>query len=322
VILKNLLANGYRGRLVAVNPRYPTVLDQPCVASIEAAGGAVDLAIITTAPRTIAEIIAQCGRAGVRNAIVVSHPASVAANSATTERRIRDAALNAGVRFLGPKSLGIVCPHAALNATFTEISALPGDLALVAQSGAMCASVLDWATMNRIGLSLAVSLGEAMNVDFGEVLDYLANDERTRYILLHVEKIRHARRFISALRSAARIKPVILLKSGNHVGDEAADPDAAELADQVFDAAVRRAGVVVVRDLGQLFHAARALASGFHPRGSRLAILSNGTGPARMAADSARRLGIPLPALAPATVTTLKPAAARMEGPQPDRPGR
>lgn len=132
VILKNLLANGYKGRLVAVNPRYPTVLDQPCVASIEAAGGAVDLAIITTAPRTIAEIIAQCGRAGVRNAIVVSHPASVAANSATTERRIRDAALNAGVRFLGPKSLGIVCPHAALNATFTDISALPGDLALVA----------------------------------------------------------------------------------------------------------------------------------------------------------------------------------------------
>lgn len=311
VILKNLLANGYKGRLVAVNPRYPTVLDQPCVVSIEAAGGAVDLAIITTAPRTIAEIIAQCGRAGVRNAIVVSHPASVAANSATTERRIRDAALNAGVRFLGPKSLGIVCPHAALNATFTEISALPGDLALVAQSGAMCASVLDWATMNRIGLSLAVSLGEAMNVDFGEVLDYLANDERTRYILLHVEKIRHARRFISALRSAARIKPVILLKSGNHVGDEMADPDAAELADQVFDAAVRRAGVVRVRDLGQLFHAARALASGFHPRGSRLAILSNGTGPARMAADSARRLGIPLPALAPATVTTLKPLLPR-----------
>ncbi len=311
VIFRNLLASGYRGQLLAVNPRHTTLLGQPCVPDIESAGAPVDLAIITTAPRTIAEIIAQCGRAGIRNAIVVSHPAAVAANSATTERRIREAALNAGIRFLGPKSLGIVCPHAALNATFTDIAALPGDLALVAQSGAMCAAVLDWATTNRIGLSLAVSLGEAMNVDFGDVLDYLANDERTRYILLHVEKIRHARRFISALRSAARIKPVILLKSGQHAGDDELAPDAAELADQVFDAAVRRAGVVRVRDLGQLFHAARALAAGFHPRGSRLAILSNGTGPARMAADSARHLGIPLGALQADTVTALKPLLPR-----------
>lgn len=311
VIFRNLLASGYRGQLLAVNPRHTTLLDQPCVPDIESAGTPVDLAIITTAPRTIAEIIAQCGRAGIRNAIVVSHPAAVAANSATTERRIREAALNAGIRFLGPKSLGIVCPHAALNATFTDIAALPGDLALVAQSGAMCAAVLDWATSNRIGLSLAVSLGEAMNVDFGDVLDYLANDERTRYILLHVEKIRHARRFISALRSAARIKPVILLKSGQHAGDDELEPDAAELADQVFDAAVRRAGVVRVRDLGQLFHAARALASGFHPRGSRLAILSNGTGPARMAADSARHLGIPLAPLQADTVAALKPLLPR-----------
>lgn len=311
VIFRNLLASGYRGQLLAVNPRHTTLLGQPCVPDIESASAPVDLAIITTAPRTIAEIIAQCGRAGIRNAIVVSHPAAVAANSATTERRIREAALNAGIRFLGPKSLGIVCPHAALNATFTDIAALPGDLALVAQSGAMCAAVLDWATTNRIGLSLAVSLGEAMNVDFGDVLDYLANDERTRYILLHVEKIRHARRFISALRSAARIKPVILLKSGQHAGDDELAPDAAELADQVFDAAVRRAGVVRVRDLGQLFHAARALAAGFHPRGSRLAILSNGTGPARMAADSARHLGIPLGALQADTVTALKPLLPR-----------
>jgi acetyltransferase len=306
VILKNILANGYKGDLFAVNPRYSSVLGQPCLASIEKTGSPVDLAIITTAPRTIAEIIAQCGRAGVRNAIVVTNPGSVAANSATTERRIRDAALNAGVRFLGPKSLGIVSPHASINATFTEIPVTPGDLALVAQSGAMCAAVLDWASANRVGMSLAVSLGEAMNIDFGDVLDYLANDDRTRYILLHVEKIRHARRFISALRSAARIKPVILLKSGHHAGEENAELDDLELSDQVFDAAVQRAGVVRVKDLSQLFHAARALASGFHPRGSRLAILSNGTGPAHMAVDSARRLGVPVPRLQSATVSALR----------------
>lgn len=313
VILRNVLTHGYRGRVWAVNPRYQTVLGQPCVASVEEIGQPVDLALITTAPRAIPQIIEQCGRAGVRHVIIVTHPASVASNSATVERRIRDAARNAGVRILGPKSLGVVRPSLSLNATFTEIAAEPGDLALVAQSGAMCSAVLDWATMNRIGVSTVVSLGAAMDVDFGDLLDYLANDERTRYILLHVEKIRHARSFMSALRSAARVKPVILLKSGHHAGDEMTGDgeEALAMSDQVFEAAVRRAGVVRVRDLGQLFHAARALAAGFHPRGSRLAIVSNGTGPATMAADSARRLGIPLAVPTPETVTALRQVLPR-----------
>ncbi len=177
--------------------------------------------------------------------------------------------------------------------------------------------------MNRIGLSLAVSLGEAMNVDFGEVLDYLANDERTRYILLHVEKIRHARRFISALRSAARIKPVILLKSGNHVGDEMADPDAAELADQVFDAAVRRAGVVRVRDLGQLFHAARALASGFHPARQPAGHSQQRHRPGAHGGRQRPPPGHSATGAGPGHgYDAQAAAAARMEGPQPDRPGR
>ncbi|GAA3989137.1 GNAT family N-acetyltransferase [Comamonas faecalis] len=307
VIFNNLLSHAYQGRLVAVNPHHDTLLGQPCVPDIESVPVPVDLAIITTPPRTIAQVIAQCARVGIHHVIVVSHPAGVASNAAAIERRIREAALSADVRFMGPKSLGFVRPHVALNATFTDISAIPGDLALVAQSGAMCAAVLDWATMSRVGISLAVSLGEAMNIDFGDVLDYLANDEHTRYILLHVEKIRHARRFISALRSAARIKPVIVLKSGNHASDDDLDGDAAALADQVFDAAVRRAGAVRVSNVSQLFHAARALAGGLHPRGSRLAIISNGTGPARMAADSARRLGVPLATLQADTQAALKP---------------
>lgn len=307
IILKNLIDSNYQGRIVAVNPSHSTILGVPSIASIDQIDYPVDLVIITTPPRAIPEIMAQCGRVGIRNAILVTNPRSVTANAASIETRIRDVALNAGVRFLGPKSLGIVAPYSSMNATFAEITSLPGELALVAQSGAMCAAVLDWAMMNRIGMSLAVSLGEAVNVDFGDVLDYLANDDRTRYILLHVEKIRHARRFISALRSAARIKPVILLKSGNHASDEDLEPEETELSDRVFDAAVQRAGVVRVKDLSQLFHAARALAAGFHPRGSRLAIISNGTGPARMAGDSARRLGISIPVLHESTVSALRP---------------
>lgn len=307
IVLKNLIDNNYQGRIVAVNPSYSTLQGLPCIASIDLIENPVDLVIITTPPRAIPEIMAQCGRVGINNAILVTNPESVVTNATGIATRIRDAALNAGIRFLGPKSLGVVAPYSSMNATFAEINSLPGELALVAQSGAMCAAVLDWAMMNRIGMSFAVSLGEAMNVDFGDVLDFLANDDRTRYILLHVEKIRNARRFISALRSAARIKPVILLKSGNHESDKDLGPEETELSDHVFDAAVQRAGVVRVKDLSQLFHAARALAAGFHPRGSRLAIISNGTGPARMAGDSARRLGIPIPVLHKSTISALQP---------------
>ena len=308
VILRNILANGFKGKLWAVNPKHGEILGQACVPTIDQIGSRVDLAIVTTAPRTIPLIIEQCSKAGVHHLIVVSSLASGGGSSATLERRIRDAARNFGVRILGPKSLGILRPCISLNATFTEIAALPGDLALVTQSGAMCAAVLDWATMNKIGVSSAVALGAAMDVDFGEILDYLVADDQTRYILLHVERVRNARKFMSALRSVARVKPVILFKSGNHGSDDLMESPSgqAEFDDDVFDAAVRRAGVVRVQSISQLFHAAKALASGFHPRGNQLAIISNGTGPAAMAADCARTLGIPLPELAPDTITAMK----------------
>ncbi|HOW62930.1 MAG TPA: bifunctional acetate--CoA ligase family protein/GNAT family N-acetyltransferase [Candidatus Contendobacter sp.] len=308
VILRNILANGFKGKLWAVNPRHAEILGQVCVSSIDQIGSRVDLAIVTTAPRTIPLVIEQCSKAGVHHLIIVSSLAGQSGSSATLERRIRDAARNFGVRILGPKSLGVLRPSISLNATFTEIAALPGDLALVTQSGAMCAAVLDWATMNRIGVSSAVALGAAMDVDFGEILDYLVADDQTRYILLHVERVRNARKFMSALRSAARVKPVILFKSGNHGSDDLLESPSGqpELDDEVFDTAVRRAGVVRVQSISQLFHAAKALASGFHPRGNQLAIISNGTGPAAMAADCARTLGIPLPELAPDTITAMK----------------
>jgi len=307
VILRNILNGGFKGELWAVNPKYQQLLGQTCVASVDRIGSRVDLAIITTAPRTIPQIIEQCGRAGIRYVLIVTNPAGAA--SRTQERRIRDAAQSHNVRILGPKSLGIIRPLLSLNATFTDTVPLSGNLALVAQSGAMCAAVLDWATMNRIGVSSMVAMGSTFDIDLGEVLDYLAFDEQTRYILLHVEKVGNARHFLSALRSAARIKPVILFKSGElgaaGPGD-AKQPEQGLLDEAVFDAAVRRAGAIRVRGISQLFHAAKALASGFHPRGKRLAIISNGTGPAAMAADAARATGVPLAQLASTTVATLK----------------
>lgn len=307
VILRNILNGGFKGELWAVNPKYPQLLGQTCVASVDRIGRRVDLAIVTTAPQTIPQIIEQCGKAGIRHMVVVTNPAGAAGR--THERRMREAAHSHGVRILGPKSLGIIRPLLSLNATFTETVPLSGNLALVAQSGAMCAAVLDWATMNRIGVSSVVALGGTFDIDLGEVLDYLVYDEQTRYILLHVEKVGNARHFLSALRSAARIKPVILFKSGE-LGvaghGEAGLPEQGLLDDAVFDAAVRRAGAIRVRGISQLFHAAKALASGFRPRGKHLAIISNGTGPAAMAVDAARAAGVPVARFASATVATLK----------------
>ena len=212
------------------------------------------------------------------------------------------------VRILGPNCLGIIRPELGLNATFTKITANPGNLALVSQSGAMCSAVLDWAKANQVGFSSVISLGMTADIDFGEILDYLIYDSRTHYILMYVEGIRNARRFMSALRSAARIKPIILLKAGRHEAGSvaaAAHSGMAAVSDTVFDAAVRRAGVVRVRNVGQLFYAAKALASKFRPQGNRLAIITNGGGPGAMAADRAGDLGIPLAQLSNETMAAL-----------------
>ncbi len=308
VILRNILNSGFKGKLWAINPKYPQVLGQACVASVDKIGSRVDLAIVTTAPRTIPLIIEQCARAGIQYMVIVTNPAG--AGSQTQERRIRDTARHHGVRILGPKSLGIIRPLLSLNATFTDTVPLSGHLALVTQSGAMCAAVLDWATMNKIGVSSVIALGGTLDIDLGEILDYLVFDEQTRYILLHVEKVGNARRFLSALRSAARVKPVILFKSrelGTHDSNDCGQPEQGALDDAVFDAAVRRAGAIRVNGISQLFYAAKALASGFRPRGKHLAIISNGTGPAAMAADAARNANLPLAKLSETTTSTLKP---------------
>lgn len=307
VILRNILDGGFKGKVWAVNPKYQQILGQPCVATVQQIGAQVDLAIITTPPNSMPQLIEQCARAGIRHVVLITSPAST--GQASLEKRILDSARQAGVRLLGPKSLGVIRPRLALNATFTEASPLPGELALVTQSGAMCASLLDWATLQRIGVSSVVALGSALDIDFGEILDYLAHDDETRYILLHVERVRNARSFMSALRSATRSKPVILFKSGELQSGQ--DTDQGRLSDAVFDAAVRRAGVLQVRGISQLFHAAKALATHFRPRSPQLAIISNGTGPAAMAVDAARRSGVPLAQLSAATVEAMKPGLPR-----------
>lgn len=307
VVLRNLLAGGFKGALTIVGDRAPEVLGKPCLSSLDKLPQAVDLALLAGPPALLPEVIEQCTRRGIRQVAVLTHP-----QGASLLRRMREAARSGGVRLLGPKSLGVIRPSRALNASVAASVATAGEVALVCQSGAMGAAVVDWATSNGVGLSLAVALGSAVDIDFGEVLDFLVHDDRTRFILLHIERLREARGFLSALRSAARVKPVILLKSGD-VDDyddsisETENHERAIVRDAVFETAVRRAGVVRVHQISELFYAAKALASGFSPRGNRLAIISNGTGPGAMAVDCARELAIPLAQIGDATRSSLKP---------------
>ncbi len=312
IIFKNILSSGYKGRLYAINPKHDTIQGQQAYKSIEEIGARVELAVIATRAQTVPQLIEQCGRSGVRNVIVITAGFSESGHvGAAIERKMLEIARSYNVRILGPNCLGIIRPELGLNATFAKITAKAGNLALVSQSGAMCSAVLDWAKANDVGFSSVISIGMTADVDFGEILDYLIYDSRTHYILMYVEGIRNARRFMSALRSAARIKPIILLKAGRHEAGAmatATHSGMAAVSDTVFDAAVRRAGVVRVQNVGQLFYAAKALASKFRPQGNRLAIITNGGGPGAMAADRAGDLGIPLAELTNETMAVLNKA--------------
>ncbi|MBP8214263.1 MAG: CoA-binding protein, partial [Propionivibrio sp.] len=309
VIFRSILDSGFKGRLYPINPKHESIHGLAAYKSIEDIGARVELAVIATRPKTVPEIVEQCGRSGIKNIIIISAGFSESGHAgAALERKTLEIARSYGVRVLGPNCLGVIRPEIGLNATFARVTASEGNLALVSQSGAICSAVLDWAASNKVGFSSVISLGSTADVDFGEILDYLVYDNRTHYILLYIEGIRNSRRFMSALRSAARIKPIILLKAGRHAGGSAAvQVHSGMLAgsDIVFDAAIRRSGVVRVKTIGQLFYASKALASKFKPQGKRLAIITNGGGPGAMAADRAGDMDIPLAELSADTMKSL-----------------
>ena len=309
VIFRNILDSGYKGRLYPINPKHEAIHGIAAYKSIEDIGARIELALIATRPKTVPEIVEQCGRSGIKNIIIISAGFSESGHAgAALERKTLEIARSYGVRVLGPNCLGIIRPEIGLNATFARVNAVEGNLALVSQSGAICSAVLDWAASNKVGFSSVISLGSTADVDFGEILDYLVYDNRSHYILLYIEGIRNSRRFMSALRSAARIKPIILLKAGRHAaGSAAVQVHSGMLAgsDIVFDAAIRRSGVVRVKNIGQLFYASKALASKFRPQGKRLAIVTNGGGPGAMAADRAGDMDIPLAELSADTMKAL-----------------
>ena len=264
-----------------------------------------DLAIIALPPKDIGAALEVAGRMTCRAALIVS--TGVTAEHAAELRQI---ARREGVLLLGPNSLGFQRPRLNLNASAAGPLARAGSLGVVCQSGALTAAMLDWARSNGVGFSLVASIGPHTDVDIAQVLDYLANDSQTQSIIVYLEGIGSARRFMSALRSAAIAKPVVVLKAGRRAaGNEAAQTHSAATvgADDVFDAALRRAGAVRVRSFVELFSAAKCLASRYRPVGPRLALVTNGGGPGVLAADWVNEIGLKLGKLSPASVAALKP---------------
>ena len=309
IVFHNMLESGFQGALYPINSRVAEVQGCKAYASISKIEEPVELVVIATPPQTVPDIIEDCGKHGVKAAVIITAGfGEIGAEGRELERQLLANAKRYGIRLVGPNCLGVMRPGIGLNATFNKGSANKGNLALVSQSGALCTAILDWAQVNDVGFSSVVSMGSSADVDFGETLDYLVSDPETQNILLYIEGIRESRRFMSSLRAAARIKPVILVKVGRHeAGSKAAMSHTASLvgSDDAFDAAVRRAGVVRVQTVTQLFSAAKALSCGFHPSGNRLAIVTNGGGPGVMATDRASDLGLVMASLSDATIERL-----------------
>lgn len=297
-VFANLMKGGFEGRIVPINPKHKTVGGQTCHKTLADVGRDIDLAVIATPAATVPGIIRQCGEAGTRNAIVLT--AGFGEGGAPGRREadaLRDAARRSGVRYLGPNCVGLVRPWIGLDATFLRSETPAGRLALISQSGALCSAISDWAAPHHLGFSALVSLGNSFDVNFGDVMQYLANDPKTSAILLYAEGVRDASSFLSALRHAARSKPVIVLKTGRHVqSSRAAHTHTGALIgdDAVFDAALSRAGAVRAATFGQLFAAAEFLSANVRARGSRLGIITNGGGAGVLAADRAGDLHIDL----------------------------
>jgi acetyltransferase len=303
IVSSNLKTGGFAGQLFLVNPHHAEIDGTACYPSVAALPSTPDLAIIATPPETIPSIVADLAAKGTRAAVVIT-----AGIDAALRRKMFDAARPYCLRIVGPNCIGLLLPHLGLNASFAHRMPLEGDLAFLSQSGALVTAVIDWAHARGIGFSKVVSMGDMADVDFGDLLDFLAGDPQSKAILLYVEQITSAPKFLSAARRAARAKPVVVLKSGRHAsGAKAAQSHTGALSgsDAVYDAAFRRAGLVRVGDLDSLFGAAEILS--FTPKleGERLAVLTNGGGAGVLAADRLADFNVEPADLSPKTMAAL-----------------
>ncbi len=309
-ILGNLIGVGYKGAVFPVNAFRDTVHGITAYPSICKIHRLIDLAIIAVPAHTVPQIVEECGEAGVSGIIICSAGfREVGEEGVLLERKILESQKKYGMRIIGPNSFGIIRPKANLYATFADEKAVSGKIAFISQSGALCASALDWASEAQVGFSAVVSTGSMLDVDLGDLIDYFGADAQTKSIVLYVESIKNARKFMSAARGFARTKPIVVVKAGRF--QESVIPTLSHSGslggeDAVYDSAFRRAGVVRVESMIDLFNCAEALAMQPNPTGPNLTIITNAGGPGIMATDQLIDKGGKLSPLSQETIQSLK----------------
>jgi acetyltransferase len=309
VVARNLRRAGFAGELMLVNPHHRTLEGLTVYPNVASLPQAPDLAVIVTPAETVPYLIGELSERGTPAAVIITAGfGELGERGKMLQQATLNAARSSLLRIVGPNCVGIMVPPLGLDATFSHLTAQPGDIAFLSQSGAMITAMLDWAVPRDIGFSHIVSLGDMADVDFGDMLDYLAADPHTRAILLYVEGITHGRKFMSAARAASRIKPVLVLKAGrSNAGARAATSHTGVLAgaDAVYDAAFRRAGMLRVETMAELFDAAETLALTHEQVGEQLAILTNGGGAGVLATDALIAADGQLATLSEDTITEL-----------------
>jgi acetyltransferase len=308
-ILANLKDAPFPGAIYPVNPKRDTLLGLPCYHSIGSVPEAVDLAVIATPANTVPGVIRECVEAGVPAAIIISAGfREIGEHGAALESEILADAHRGGMRIVGPNCLGLMSPHYMLNATFASKMAQPGHIGFISQSGALCTAILDWSRREMVGFSAFISVGAMLDVGWGDLIQYLGDDPKTRSIVLYMESVGDARGFLSAAREVALIKPIIVIKPGRtQAAAKAAASHTGALTgqDDVLDAAFRRSGVLRVDTIAELFYLAEALDKQPRPKGPRLAIVTNAGGPAVLATDALLTNGGELAELSAGTIAQL-----------------
>lgn len=310
ITLKNLVGGGFHGVVYPVNPKREAVMGIPCYPNITSLPKTPDLAVIMTPASQVADLIDECGNAGVNGVIIMSAGFKEAGEEGKKlEKKVKERIKNyPDLRVIGPNCLGIIVPRAKLNVSFANGMPKQGKVAFISQSGALGASVLDWANEAKIGFSYFISIGNAADVTFGDLIDYLGQDTNTKSIILYVESLADARSFMSAARAFARKKPIIVYKAGRFPESAAAaESHTGALAseDQIYDAVFRRAGLARVFDIGNIFDFTDLVGRKRMPKGTGLAIVTNAGGPGVMATDTLISMGGKLVQLSDNTMNQL-----------------
>ncbi len=304
-LVANLRQAAFPGPIYPINPKYLEILELPAYPSVLAVNRPIDLALIAIPIKDVPAVLCECGQAGIKAAIIISSGGKeIGPEGEKIEAAIQEEAARHGIRYLGPNSWGALCPSAHFHGTFAPRFARLGSLAFISQSGALSSSIIGWASLKNFGFSHFISLGSGTDIDFADLIDYLGNDDKARSIIIYLETLTRHRKFMSAARSVSRVKPIIVIKAGRSLaGARAAASHTGALAgeDAAYNAAFRRAGIIRVDTIGQLFDCAEALGKVQRPLQGSLGIVTNAGGAGVMAVDALSRWKIPPPPLSPET---------------------